>query len=155
MKRRIYRLLALVLALGCVFALASCGALVTPGGESDGSGVITIAVGGDSPVEYKVDIGNVDVRYGLISVLEYLRDEQGLDFKMSGTMIDRVGVLGNNAERGEYIYIYTSVPSDMDVSEYAETVEYKGQTLTSSGVGAGDMHIKDGAVIYIGIVKWK
>ena len=67
-------------------------------------------------------------------------------------MINKVGSLENNDETWEYIYLYTSVAQDVDVSEYATTVEYKGQTLTSSGVGASDMHLEDGAIIYIGTI---
>ena len=33
-------------------------------------------------------------------------------------------------------------------------MEYKGQTLTNSGVGAKDMHMTDGAVIYIGTINF-
>ena len=57
-------------------------------------------------------------------------------------------------EGNRYIYLYTSVEEDFDVSEYKSTVEYKGQTLTSAGVGAKDMHVKDGAVIYIGTITF-
>ena len=57
-------------------------------------------------------------------------------------------------EAGEFIYLYTSVAKDFDVSEYASTVEYQGKTLTSSGVGVSSMSVEDGAIIYITIIKY-
>ena len=38
-----------------------------------------------------------------------------------------------------FVYIYTSVEADFDVSEYKSEVEYEGKTLVSSGKGFSEM----------------
>lgn len=143
MKKRI---LALVLAVALIFALASCG------GSSEGT--VTLVIGTETPTEFEVDVTDVDASKGLIGVLEYLKGEGKLDFGITGTYLDYVGEIKNDAATGTYIYIYTSVAADADVSEYATTVEYGGKTLTSAGVGAYEMTLSDGAVIYIGTIVW-
>ncbi len=159
MKVKVLKLSALCSLLLLAFSLASCSLEKAFGGDaySGGSanvGKITLVVAEEPAKEYTVDLSKLEITQGLMSVLEYLRDEEGLNLKISGTMLGEVGSLKNNAEAGEYIYIYTSVASDADVTENASAVEYNGQTLTSSGVGAADMTLSDGAVIYIGIIKW-
>jgi len=141
------KIIALILALVCsVTLLAACG------GTTDKDGKITVVLGLDTPVEYEVDLGELTVDAGLFSVLDYLAAEGRLTYEKNGTMISSVGELKPDATKGEYIYIYTSVEADFDVSDWGTTMEYKGMTLTSSGVGAGDMTVSDGAVIYIGTI---
>ena len=109
-------------------------------------------IGTETPTEYKVNLDKVEGSDGLLSVLAYLKAEKGLDYTEAGGFLSAVGDLKQEGNR--YIYLYTSVEEDFDVSEYKSTVEYKGQTLTSAGVGAKDMHVKDGAVIYIGTITF-
>ena len=145
--KRTNKIIALILALVCSVALlAACG------GTTDKDGKITVVLGLDVPVEYEVDLGELTVDAGLFSVLDYLAAEGKLTYEKNGTMISSVGELKPDAAKGEYIYIYTSVEADFDVSDWGTTMEYKGMTLTSSGVGAGDMTVSDGAVIYIGTI---
>ncbi len=40
------------------------------------------------------------------------------------------------------------------MSAYASTKTYGELTLTSTGVGAKDMTVTDGATIYIGLYSW-
>ena len=117
-------------------------------------GTVTLVIGTETPTEFEVDVADVDASKGLIGVLEYLKSEGKLDFGITGTYLDYVGEIKNDAATGTYIYIYTSVAADADVSEYATTVEYGGKTLTSAGVGAYEMTLSDGAVIYIGTIVW-
>ena len=91
---------------------------------------------------------------GLIPAFEYLKEEKGLVYDVSGGMINNIGELENDYVLGRYIYIYTSVEKDFDVSEYKTEIEYDGKTLVSAGVGFEDMSIVDGAVIYIGLISW-
>ena len=145
--KRTNKIIALILALVCSVALlAACG------DTTDKDGKITVVLGLDAPVEYEVDLGELTVDAGLFSVLDYLAAEGRLTYEKNGTMISSVGELKPDAAKGEYIYIYTSVEADFDVSDWGTTMEYKGMTLTSSGVGAGDMTVSDGAVIYIGTI---
>ena len=143
--KKIRVILALFVAAAMLLCAVGCA-------ESNNSGTITVVVAEETPLEYTVSLDKIEGSKGVVSVLEYLNTEKGLAFEMSGTMINKVGSLENNDETWEYIYLYTSVAQDVDVSEYATTVEYKGQTLTSSGVGASDMHLEDGAIIYIGTI---
>lgn len=148
MKRKIECALALILAL-CLLTLVSCGA-----GDAAATGSVTLVVAGEATTEYAVELDGLDLTKGVIAVLDKLKSEGKLDYSMNGTMLESVGDVCNDAAANEWIYIYTSVAADADVSVYAMTVEYKGQTLTSSGVGALEMHIENGAVIYITTVSW-
>lgn len=151
MKTKIYKIIALMMTLAMSLALGACN------NDSDSSGKMTLVVAGDGITEYEVDLDEVELTEGLVSVLKYLEEKEGLEYEISGTYLNKVGEVENNAanaSEGKYLYIYTSVQSDIDVSQYASTVEYEGKTLTSSGMGATDMHIEDGCVIYIGYIIW-
>ena len=127
-----------------------------------GSGVVSIVIESApinsldeiTTVEYEVDSDKVEGE-SLVDLFEHLSRTENVAFEMDGTMVGRVGNLTNDYTAGVYIYIYTSVESDKDVSEYAMNKEYDGQTLTSSGLGVLDMRYEDGAVIYIGTIKYE
>ena len=145
-QKNIGRILSVVLVVAMLLcALASCG-------ENSKTGFATLVIGTEIPTEYKVNLDKVEGSDGLLSVLAYLKAEKGLAYTEAGGFLTAVGDLKQEGNR--YIYLYTSVEEDFDVSEYKSTVEYKGQTLTSAGVGAKDMHVKDGAVIYIGTITF-
>ena len=148
MKRKFEGVLALMLSL-CLLMLASCGA-----GDAAATGSVTLVVAGEEITEYIVELDGLDLTEGVISLLDKLKSDGALDYSMSGTMLESVGDVRNDAVANEWIYVFTSVAADADVSAYTKTVEYKGQTLTSSGVGASEMHIENGAVIYITAVTW-
>lgn len=122
------------------------------------NGYCTVVVDGETPKEYSVDLDKVTVDKGLISVLDYLKKEQGLTYtgteSSMGTYLTQVDGLKEDKTSGTYIYIWTSVEKDFDVSAYATTKEYGGKKLTSSGVGATSMTIENGAMIYIGTIKY-
>ena len=81
-------------------------------------------------------------------------DKNELDFQFEGGMISKIAHLENDYVNKSYIYVFTSVDADKDVSEHKKTVTYNGVTLTSSGAGAVDMHLEDDAIIYIGLVTF-
>jgi hypothetical protein len=145
------KLLATVLLLVTVLtAVTSC---YTVGG----GGHITIVVAGDTTEEYGIWLENVN-EGGLIAALDYLENAGRLSYTSEdagyGAYLTEVGNLKQDAAAGKYIYIWTSVEKDFDVSAYATTVEYKGKSLTSCGVGASFMTLEDGAVIYISYVEY-
>ena len=161
MKKNFERILALILALVMVLAFAACNLTETGDDTDNGAGeqdavqkTATLVLETDPKTEFEIDLNKVEITNGLLSVLDYLKAEGKLDYTGTSGYLDKVGTLENDAAAGKYIYIYTSVVADADVSQYATTVEYNGMTLTSSGVGASDMHIEDGAVIYIGLISW-
>ena len=126
--------------------------------EKDSAGTLTVVIAtGDNPVEFNVDIADVEGENGLFSVLEYLRENKKITFKYSGTGSSAYLTEINDFVSGtdnKWIYIYTNVKKDFDVSEYKTEIEYKGQKLTSSGVGVSQMTIEEGALIYIGTIKF-
>ena len=149
------KILAFVLVTAlALFALASCIK-----GESNPAGIegdtITVVVAGEAITEYTVELAKVTGTDGLISVLDYLESIDAIDYELDGTMLSKVGELENNAAAGKWIYVYTTVENDIDVSQYAITVEYKGQSITSSGVGAQDMTLEKDATIYIGLIVYE
>ena len=122
--------------------------------EVSQKGYLTLVLEGDPAVEYRVNLDKVEGEDGLLSVLEYLNAEKGLAYNADAGFLTEVGEVKQDADAGVYVYIWTSVDADKDVSAYATTKDYNDMTLTSSGVGATDMTVCDGAVIYIGTISW-
>lgn len=142
MKSKINALISIILVLAlCAASLASCK-------KDEKDGTVTVVIGTETPVEYTLDFESEDIENGLFSVLELLE----IDYEESGGFLNSVGSLSPTPP--EYIYIYTSVEKDKDVSSYAQTLEYKGNMLTSAGVGAGELTIVDDAIIYIGTINY-
>ena len=129
----------------------------TPEGEKEEDsqkGYLTLVLQGDPAVEYRVNLDKVEGDDGLLSVLEYLKTANGLAYNADAGFLTEVGSVKQDDAAGVYVYIWTSVEADMDVSAWATTKDYKDMTLTSTGVGAKDMTVCDGAVIYIGTISW-
>ena len=117
--------------------------------KSTDSGKMTLVISTETPTEYELEFKGEDITEGLISVLKLLE----IPYTESFGMLSSVGELA--PEPPVYIYIFTSVEKDFDVSEYATTTKYNGVTLTSAGIGAKDMTITDGAIIYIGTISYE
>ncbi len=148
------KILAFVITVAlALFALASCdtGGSTPQVNEGD---TLTVVVAGEVTVEYTVQLDKITGTNGLVSVLDYLESIDAIDYEMDGTMLSKVGELENDATAGEWIYVYTTVEDDIDVSQYAMTVEYDGKSITSAGVGAADLTIEKDAVIYIGLIVY-
>ena len=160
MKRKI---ISLVLALMVVFAMLSMTACNDNQGSQDNQGTtlpqsatMKLVLDADSPISYTVELDKVETDKGVISILEYLKNEKGLEYESDdsgyGAFLTKVGHLEQSGNT--YIYLYTSVEEDMDVSEYATTIDFVGTTLYSSGVGASEMTIEPNCIIYIGTVTY-
>lgn len=144
------RTLALLLALTLVcLAFVACSKK-----EMSETGFCTIVIEGAPAVEYRVNLDKVTGNDGLLSVLDYLKEAEGLTYSANAGFLTEVGTVKQDATLGNYVYIWTSVEKDFDVSAYASTKTYGDQALTSAGVGAKDMTLTDGALIYIGIYTW-
>lgn len=148
MKKTAKILLILVLALSMAIACFGC-----TDETADTKGTMTLVIGTETPAVYTVELDDVTINEGLFSVLDYLKETKGLDYVATGEgefkFLTKVGDL--TASGNSYIYLYTSVEKDFDVSAYAETKEYNGKTLTSSGVGASSMTMETDATIYVGL----
>jgi hypothetical protein len=147
MKKILSLVLVLALCLSLGLCLLSCGA-------NDPVGNATLVIATEEKAVYDVPLSKLSEGKGLIPVFEYLKEEKGLEYVINGTMLESVGGLTNDYDLGSYIYIYTSVEKDFDVSEYKMEIEYEGKTLVSSGVGFNEMSVTDGAIIYIGLISW-
>ena len=149
MKKALIFVLVAILTL----SLAGCG-----DSEYYSSGEMTVVLGYDTPVSYTVDLTKVKNDNGVLSVLQYLSERKGLELSFSdsgyGAYLTKVGDLEENVLLGAYVYVYTSVQADKDVTIYATTIEYNGMTLTSSGLGVSEMTVEDGCTIYIGLIIW-
>ena len=110
---------------------------------------VTLVVEGKTKSVFTVSLKGLTIERGLVSILDALKAENKLDYGITDTFLDYVGEVKNDYDKGEYVYIYTSVTKDQDVSQYADTVSYDGKTLVSSGVGAIEMTVEDGAVFYV------
>lgn len=155
------RILTLLLALSLIFSaalLTSCGENLPQDepttdeptvDEPTDEPSVTLVVEGKTKSVFTVSLKGLTIERGLVSILDALKAENKLDYGITDTFLDYVGEVKNDYDKGEYVYIYTSVTKDQDVSQYADTVSYDGMTLISSGVGAIEMTVEDGAVFYV------
>ena len=127
------------------FTLTACNENAT---ESV-SGSITVVVAGTKTESFTVSLDGLDTSRGFVAALDALKAEGKLDYGITDTFLDYVGEVKNNYEKGEYIYVYTSVEADQDVSVMRHSITYEGRELVSAGVGAAEMTLQDGAVIYV------
>lgn len=148
--KNVKKIMVLIVIVALVFTLVGC---INPTADTEGQ--ITIVVG---ETEYTVDLSEIQVEKGLLSVLEHLKNTQGLVYETRpdsyGTMITKANELEENVTTSTYIYLYTSVEKDFDVSEYASTKDYKGKSLTSSGVGASLMSLEKDCIILITTITY-
>ncbi len=165
MKTKAYKILAIVMTFAMMLSLAACDFSSfwdfsafgnrDASAYDDGKGEMTLVVIGDTEKEYTVDLDNVEITKGLVSVFDYLKEKEGLTYEIDGTYINDVNGLTEGAPEGAYLSLYTSVEKDFDVSRYATTVEYNGRSATTSGYGALEMHIEGGALILIKLEIWE
>ena len=148
MNKKIVALLLLLTTLFLSLFMQSCN-------ENDPAlGSATVVVAGKEIKEFEVSLDGLDTDRGLVALLDKLKENGEIDYRITDTYLDFVGEVKNDYAKSEFIFVYTSVEKDFDVSEMKSTIEYEGKELTSSGVGALDMTIEDGAVYYITTIKW-
>ena len=149
-KTKFLRVLAIIMAL-CLAATIFMGCTR----KESVNGYCTVVLGNANQTAYTVNLDNVTIDNGLISLLDHLKKAEGLTYSCDPSgFLTEVGDVKQDTGAGVYIYIYTSVEKDQDVSQYAKAMTYNSSTLVSTGVGAKDMTIEDGAVIYIGTIVW-
>lgn len=147
MKKILSITLSVIMLFGILVFSVSCG-------ENDSAGTATFVIATEEKQVYEIPLSELSEGKGLMPAFEYLKDKKGLAYDISGTMINSIGGLENDYTLGSYIYIFTSVEADFDVTEYKSEVEYDGKTLVSAGVGFNEMTLADGAVIYIGLISF-
>ena len=154
----------LTLALLCTLSLAlfACTDPATPGDTSGDvepveKTMTLVLLEGDYVEEFTVDLDKLasseQKSKGLLAVLDYLKQTEGLTYAMDAsgllTQVNEIKQEGN-----KYIYLYTSVAKDEDLTQHASSIEYKGKKYSSSGVGAKDMTIEKDCVIIISVIVW-
>lgn len=133
------------LSVMSIFAFAACNDEVFSKGSK-----MTLVIASNPIAEYTVDLSGKDKD---VKVTE-LMDAEKIPYTLEGTMITSAGGLTQDTSAGVYLYLYTSVEKDKDVTQYMTTIDYKGETLTSSGVGILDMTVEDGCTVYIGTIVY-
>lgn len=161
MKKRISSIVLVLVVILAALSFAACSSnqgtdVTTTSTTAAAVDTMTVVIGTEVPTTYTVELGKFEITDGLMSVLEYLKTTQGLECTADdtgyGAFLTKVGAL--EQKDGNYIYIYTSVEKDIDVSQYATTVEFDGKTLTSAGVGASELTIEADCIIYIGTIAF-
>ena len=152
MKKQLKRILAaaLILALS-LLALTSCNTQ-----PAEGECLVIIGAG-ENHKEYKINLEEVEITEGVLSLVKYLEEKEGLEaeYTDSGygayfTSIDTL-IPEITAEKYEYIAIFTTVEEDFDTSTSFKEIEYKGQTFGYSGLGVSSMTVAGGESYYITI----
>ena len=150
-KSNLIRVFALITAL-CLTAVIFVGCANK---KENVNGYCKVVLGNAEQTAYTVNLDEITVENGLLSLLDHLKEAESLTYECDPSgFLTEVGDVKQDASTGTYIYIYTSVEADQDVSEYKTTLTYEDMTLVSTGVGAKDMTLEDGAVIYIGTIVW-
>lgn len=163
MKRKITSLVLALFVVCAMLSMTACsgnqdnqGTTTTTTNANVAVDTMTLVIGTETPVSYTVELDKVETDKGIMPVLDYLKSTKGLDYASDdtgyGAFLTKVGELEQHDN--VYIYLYTSVEKDMDVSQYATTIEFEGKTLTSSGVGASEMTIEPDCVIYVGTITY-
>ncbi len=164
--KKTMKLTSLILALS-IFALSmfSCGKKeveentpptestnTTEVGNQSSNKLMKLVIGGSEEKIYSVDFSGIEINEGVMSIIKYLAANHGLNYKESGGMLSEIG--GLKSEGSTYIFLWTSVEADFDLSEWASTKTWNGVNLTTAGVGVADMTVEHGAVIYVGTIKY-
>ena len=145
MKRNaLFYTIALALVAALAMSLVGCFA------PADTEGSVTVVIGEEGSFnEYEISLSEVEITDGVLSILLYLEENEGveLDYSSStyGAYINSIGGLSPNSLSGEFVGVYTSVEADFDVSAFASSYEYEGVALCSAGVGISSMQVKAGA----------
>ena len=153
------KLLSLILCVFLAFSLMACN---TPNNDKDSpdtpSASVTLVfedTTDNTPNAYEVKRSELSEGEGIIPLFTYVCEKNGLEFAMrEDGVIEKIEHLENDYSKNSYIYVYTSLDADKDVSAYRSTVNYNGVTLTSAGVGVSDMHLEDGVIIYVGLINF-
>ena len=152
MKKAFKTSVAALMILTAIFAacsLAGCEKNDDLFGKND---TMTLVIGTDEPEEYTVNLEGLSRECNLLDVLNAAKEQFEVEYVEKDGMLFEVGALKPDSGKGEYIYLFTTVKSDFDVSEYVKTMTYKETSLTSSGVGASKMTIFADCTVYIGTI---
>ena len=141
------KLLSAILLIVLLFSLAAC----KPKTAADGQGEVKIYVGDENAVVYTVELKDLTIDEGAMSVLKYLSEEKdvALAYADSGfgaylTEFATLKPVGN-----QYIAVYTTCEKAYSTPPYESKKTVDGVTFTFSGVGLSSMTVEDGVCILL------
>lgn len=152
-KRLLAVILTLALVLSLVFAFAAC---VNENKDTPASGegtfkVVLVPKEGEAQV-YTVDIALLEGNLTGEAAIMQLVGNHGVSVSWTdstyGKYLSAIGCV-QPTEANEYVQLFTTVQKDVDVSQYAVTIDYDGKQITSSGVGISQMSVEKDCVILI------
>ncbi len=156
MKRKITSLVLALLVICSLFSMSACSGNTDTATTTVKPATMNLVIGAQSQTIYIVELDKIETDKGIMPILEYLKAEKGLEYESDdtgyGAFLTKVGTLEQKGNT--YIYLFTSVEKDRDVTEYSRVVTFEGKLLYSSGVGASEMTIEDGCTIYIGTMQF-
>ena len=151
MKKTAKLFVIIAITLSLLFAVA-CGSVAE-------EGTVRIVIdSGESQTVYEASLSDIEKKDSALYILNYFKENRGLalDYVESiyGGYIGSIGGLTPDAQNNEYISIYTSEECDFGVAPFDTQVEYRGMTLTASGVDISSMTVRDGTVILFRIESY-
>ena len=156
--KKITSIILALLVICSLFSMSACSDNNDTTTTTVKPATMTLVVGTKSPTIYIVELDGLETDKGIMPILEHLKQTKGLRYASNygtyGSYLTKVGDLEQNDELKSYIYLFTSVEKDRDVTEYSRTVKFEGKQLFSAGVGASELTIEDGCIIYIGTVQF-
>ena len=127
MKKRI--VFILFVALIMCFSLFGVSCKKNNNIEEEKNTFILVEENGEEVIEKEIDLSNINLKNGLITVL----DNQEIEYVIDSNEFTKFDEMEMYIE-GDDIYIievYTSNETDQDDSEYARTITYKGVELVN------------------------
>ncbi len=119
------------------------------------SGVVTVVIMNEAPLVFKLQLDEIDLSQGALSLMLYLKEKEGLTVEYEegqlGAYFTRIGDI--MSDDNGYLSIFTSHEKDWDVTEYCITKDYNGITVKTSAVGISSMSVLDGMVLYFAYVN--
>lgn len=119
-------------------------------------GSVTVVVNGEEQVVYNINLEDLDLTDGALSLMVYLKDTKGLDVvytdSIYGAYFTKIGDIATD-DNG-YLCILTSYEDEWDRSIYSVEADYLGTKVVSSSVGISSMSVVDGVIIYFTYVAY-
>ncbi|MCI7401225.1 MAG: hypothetical protein MSH40_00885 [Christensenella sp.] len=149
MKKRI--VFILFVAIIMCFSLFAVSCKKNDNIEEEKNTFILVEEKGEEVIEKVIDLSNIDLKNGLITVL----DNQEIEYVIDSNEFTKFDQMEMYIE-GDDIYIievYTSNETDQDDSEYARTVTYKGVELVNIKCSPYEMNIANGTIVLVKLEK--
>lgn len=145
------KLIALCMAVMVIFAFTACTQK-----QVDEKGSITVVVMQETPLVYELELDNLDLSEGGLSIVKYLNQEKGLTLVYEnsnyGAYITQIGDL--KTDDAGFVSVFTSVEAEWDQTAYCVTKDYNGVTVKSAAVGISSLSIIDGMVLYFAYIAY-